>query len=143
MGLNTTALIIAVQSSVPWKQRGAVTASTMFSRMLGNSMGVALLGAYLAHRLSGVLPPDQVRSLLTPHGDGSARLLDPAMTHILENALTPLFWILAGSAALNLVSVLFYPASVTLNDEQSGTPPVPGEATRMQAALESVMAESA
>jgi len=143
MGLNTTSLIIAVQSSVPWRQRGAVTATTMFSRMLGNSIGVAGLGALLAMRLGGQLPPERVKALLTPHASPSD-LVDPALARILEGALAPLFWILAASAAINLMVVLFYPRHVALADDHTPSPPERpiGEATRMQAALESVMAES-
>jgi EmrB/QacA subfamily drug resistance transporter len=47
MGLTTTAFIVSIQSTVPWEQRGAATASNSFMRNLGNTIGAALLGGVL------------------------------------------------------------------------------------------------
>ncbi|MBO8164603.1 MAG: MFS transporter [Brevibacillus sp.] len=52
-GFSVTSLTIAVQSSVGWQQRGIVTGTLQFMRTMGQTVGVALLGAvlnwYLAH----------------------------------------------------------------------------------------------
>ncbi len=40
MGLANTAIVIGVQASVGWEQRGVVTAATMFSRTMGGALGV-------------------------------------------------------------------------------------------------------
>src|SRR2546430_3792251 len=37
LGLANTALLIAVQTSVEWRQRGVATASTMFARTIGGA----------------------------------------------------------------------------------------------------------
>ncbi|MGM0897692.1 MAG: MDR family MFS transporter [Bacillota bacterium] len=47
MGLTSTAFIVSIQSAVPYDKRGAATASNMFMRNLGSTIGVALLGSIL------------------------------------------------------------------------------------------------
>ncbi|GIN19116.1 MAG TPA: MFS transporter [Bacillus bacterium] len=47
MGLTSTSFIVLIQGSVDWKQRGITTASNMFMRNLGNTVGAALLGGIL------------------------------------------------------------------------------------------------
>ncbi|KJR47170.1 drug resistance transporter, EmrB/QacA family [Desulfosporosinus sp. I2] len=44
MGCSFTPLTVLVQSAVGWNLRGAATASNTFSRSLGQTMGVAVLG---------------------------------------------------------------------------------------------------
>jgi hypothetical protein len=46
-GFLTTTLLVGLQSSVPWSSRGIATASAMFSRQLGSTVWVALLGSVL------------------------------------------------------------------------------------------------
>lgn len=47
MGLTSTAFIVLIQGAVDWKQRGITTATNMFMRNLGNTVGAALLGGIL------------------------------------------------------------------------------------------------
>lgn len=47
MGLTSTAFIVSIQSAVAYDKRGAATASNMFMRNLGSTIGVALLGSIL------------------------------------------------------------------------------------------------
>ncbi len=78
LGLITTSLIVGLQSTVGWSQRGVVTGGAMFSRFLGQSLGAAIFGAVtnavLLHhiaaapqRLHGQIPQDvdQVSRVLT------------------------------------------------------------------------------
>jgi hypothetical protein len=69
LGLIMSPLIVGLQSTVGWGQRGVVTGGAMFSRFLGQSIGAAVFGAVtnavLSHRLSaapaalqGALPGD-------------------------------------------------------------------------------------
>ena len=53
MGFCNTTFMISVQTSVPWRQRGAATSSTMFLRFLGQSLGAAMFGAVLTASLPG------------------------------------------------------------------------------------------
>lgn len=58
-GLMSTSMLVGAQSSVDWNRRGVVTGANMFSRFLGQSLGVAVFGAIfngsLAARLAN--PP--------------------------------------------------------------------------------------
>ncbi len=51
MGLSNTSFIVGIQSSVDWKTRGVATASNMFMRMLGTTIGASLLGSVLNSRM--------------------------------------------------------------------------------------------
>ncbi|MEO8847255.1 MAG: MFS transporter, partial [Casimicrobiaceae bacterium] len=44
-GLLSTPLLVGVQSTVGWRQRGVVTGANIFSRYLGQSIGAAVFGA--------------------------------------------------------------------------------------------------
>jgi EmrB/QacA subfamily drug resistance transporter len=55
MGFTTTSFIVSIQSTVSWQQRGIATASNMFMRNLGNTIGAALLGGILNNQLSSYL----------------------------------------------------------------------------------------
>ncbi|MCC7194517.1 MAG: MFS transporter [Gemmatimonadaceae bacterium] len=44
-GLLSTPMLVGVQSTVGWEQRGVVTGANMFSRYLGQSLGAAIFGA--------------------------------------------------------------------------------------------------
>lgn len=52
MGLALTALIIAVQTSVPKNQLGVVTSSALFFRNIGGSLGATIMGALLSWSIS-------------------------------------------------------------------------------------------
>src|SRR5690606_40056084 len=47
MGFIMTTTIVTIQSSVAWQRRGTATATNMLMRILGNSVGAALLGGVL------------------------------------------------------------------------------------------------
>ncbi|HSJ37266.1 MAG TPA: MDR family MFS transporter [Planococcus sp. (in: firmicutes)] len=47
MGLTSTAFIVSIQGAVTYEKRGVATASNMFMRNLGSTIGVALLGTVL------------------------------------------------------------------------------------------------
>ncbi len=63
-GLNTTSMLIAVQSSVPWSERGIATASVQFFRNMGNSMAAAILGAVLTATLAPALAGGAIQALV-------------------------------------------------------------------------------
>jgi multidrug resistance protein len=45
MGLTFSPLIVGLQNTVGWSQRGTITGGSMFSRFLGQSVGAAVYGA--------------------------------------------------------------------------------------------------
>ncbi|MBS2017912.1 MAG: MFS transporter [Deltaproteobacteria bacterium] len=51
MGFGNTPLVIAVQTSVSFSQRGVATASTMFFRNIGGTVAVGVMGVVLASTL--------------------------------------------------------------------------------------------
>ncbi len=61
MGLTTTPLLVAIQTSVAWHERGQATGLVQFSRTIGGALGTGLLGALLATAVgptaSAVLDP--------------------------------------------------------------------------------------
>lgn len=44
-GLVATPTLIAAQSSVPWRERGVVTGTNLFTRSIGSAVGAAVFGA--------------------------------------------------------------------------------------------------
>ncbi|RFU69894.1 MDR family MFS transporter [Bacillus sp. V59.32b] len=47
MGLTSTSFIVLIQSTVSWERRGIATASNMFMRNFGTTVGAALLGGIM------------------------------------------------------------------------------------------------
>ncbi|MFI1965606.1 MFS transporter [Streptomyces pathocidini] len=79
LGLFQLPLIVGVQSTVRWAERGTTTASVLFNRQLGQSIGAALFGAVansaLAARLADA--PDSIRADLPGrHLDSVSRALE-------------------------------------------------------------------
>jgi EmrB/QacA subfamily drug resistance transporter len=112
MGFATMAILLAVQTSVDWKQRGVATSSTMFFRIMGGAIAIGILGAILAARLEAVpaVTEAQANALLGPsHG----RDLPPAAFHALasalEGSLVTIFWAIAGISVLAFLIALYFP----------------------------------
>jgi hypothetical protein len=112
LGLANTALLIAVQTSVEWRQRGVATASTMFARTIGGTLAVGVLGAILSGALlrDASLPAGAADQLLGPeHG---ARL-DPAamrsLSMALQAGLGTVFWAIAGISLAAAATSIFFP----------------------------------
>ena len=122
MGFVNTTLLIAVQASVGWEQRGVATALTMFSRSIGGALGVGAFGSLLAARLDGLLPAEAVRDLLDPARRGALT----GSAHIaagLAEGLGPIFFVSAALALVNLLVVALYPAR-----QEAPTTPTPADA---------------
>ncbi|HKQ68199.1 MAG TPA: MDR family MFS transporter, partial [Polyangiaceae bacterium] len=108
MGLVNTALIIGVQASVGWEQRGVATASLMFARTMGGALGVGGLGAMLAMRLGNSLSNEVVAALLDPHRRQEA-LAHEGVVETLKAALEPLFLWIAVASVVSSVILVAYP----------------------------------
>jgi MFS family permease len=84
MGCANTALLIAVQESVPWGERGVATASALFFRTIGGAIAVGALGAVLTAGMGSDVPESVANRLLAPdHGVG----LDPRIAAHVTQAL--------------------------------------------------------
>ncbi len=112
MGLCSTTFIVSIQASVPWRQRGAATSSTMFLRFIGQSLGAAGCGAVINATLLARDPgaTHLVDRLLDP----ALRLaLDPAeigrLTALVSDALHNAYLLALGFAVIALGLALLMP----------------------------------
>ncbi|WP_329623033.1 MFS transporter [Streptomyces sp. NBC_01255] len=109
LGLFQLPLIVGVQSTVPYEERGTTTASVLFCRQIGQTVGAALFGAVangvLAARLGGGTDLDTLaRALDTP-----ASLTAETMDHLrraVDAAVDYVYLGAAGAAALALLALL-------------------------------------
>lgn len=122
MGLSTTTFLVGVQSSVGWEQRGAATASNMFMRSLGTSVGTAFLGGILNAGLTAhfrqhqaqfpdyVLDLNVTNQLLDPERRAAipAAALDVIRTG-LSGAMGVVYLVVACMSALSLLLILVLP----------------------------------
>ncbi len=112
MGFLSTSAIVIIQDSVGWGERGSATASNIFSRNLGSTLGATALGAVLnislAHRGGGAAVHfDQIRQLLD-HSRGGAG--DDAIRAALGQSLHLTFWAVFAIAASTLVLATLVPS---------------------------------
>ena len=118
MGLLNITSVIMVQGTIEWAKRASATAALIFSRSLGNTLGVAALGAVLnlgvvvfaiAQGHGELATPDHVRELLTMIGDVAGGGADPALKTVLDAALHLTFWVMLGFATLTAALSLTIP----------------------------------
>ncbi len=113
MGLLSISSIVLVQEMVDWSQRGSVTASNLFSRNLGSTLGATVLGAVLNHGLaratSGVpVTSDQLRQLLElPQG---AMPGNAGLRLALQHSLNLTFWAMFAMAVVTVAIALLVPS---------------------------------
>jgi len=122
MGFLSTSAIVIVQDSVGWAERGSATASNIFSRNLGSTLGATVLGGVLnlglAHQGRGVASVtfDQIRRLLDQSG---ALAGDAAVRAALGQALHLTFWaVFAITAATLLLATLVPSVALTLRPRE-------------------------
>ncbi len=133
LGFANTSLLIAVQTSVEWRQRGVATASTMFARTIGGTLAVGALGGVLAATLlaDSSIPAEAADQLLGPaHGRGLAAGVLRSLTGSLQEGLGVVFWVIAAIAAASAaVSLLFPKLAITRDPPPGGAraeaPPAP------------------
>jgi EmrB/QacA subfamily drug resistance transporter len=118
MGLLNITSVIMVQGTIEWSKRASATAALIFSRTLGNTLGVAALGAVLNFgvilyaRMAGhseLATPEHVRELLAVIGNVAGGGADPALRPVLDSALHLAFWVMLGFAALTAAIALLIP----------------------------------
>ncbi len=76
MGWCMSVYIVSIQASVPWRDRGAATSSTMFLRFMGQVIGVSGCGAVLNATIRSLDP-------------GAARVMDRMLDPVSRAALPP------------------------------------------------------
>ena len=119
-GLNNVCAMILIQESVRASERGSVTASNIFARNLGSTLGAAAFGAvqtFVFNHYPGVagMQVDRLRDLLTTVSANIAA--DDVVRRALEKSLDMTFVCIFAVSLLVLVSMLLLPkielASVT------------------------------
>jgi hypothetical protein len=122
LGLANTALLIAVQTSVAWEQRGVATASTMFFRTVGGALAIGGLGAVLAAGFAhdASIPAFAANQLLGPdHGLSLGPAVLARLSGVLKDSLRTIFWLIFGlSAASFLISWMFPRVSTVPSQRQ-------------------------
>jgi EmrB/QacA subfamily drug resistance transporter len=106
MGVVTITTIALVQDSVEWSMRGSATASIIFTRSLGNTLGATTLGALLnlgiVHYGSGQLA-SSVHGLLN-QPSGLAQLAStPAVRDVFDHAL---HWSFIGVVVVSVLAFI-------------------------------------
>ncbi len=66
MGMVMVPMLIAVQNAVPRRDLGIATSTILFFRTIGGAVGVAVMGAVMAHRLQG-----ELGAVLAAAGEGT------------------------------------------------------------------------
>ncbi len=113
MGLLSVSSIVLVQEIVDWSQRGSVTASNLFSRNLGSTLGATVLGAVLNHGLaratSGMpVTSDQLRQLLElPQGSMPGNAV---LRLALQHSLNLTFWAMLAMTVVTVSIALLVPS---------------------------------
>lgn len=96
LGFSQTTYLVTVQSQVPWNRRGVATGSTMFMRIMGSTLWVALLGGVLNQRLFRALTGLGGAQAGGGAGDGAAAAFPEAGS--------------GGAGSLDVISALLDPA---------------------------------
>jgi EmrB/QacA subfamily drug resistance transporter len=113
MGTGNTPLVIAVQTSVGFSQRGVATASTMFFRNIGGTVAVGVMGVVLARALLAgaaqqIGGADLVARILGPERRNVDASLLASIAGDLSLGLSRVMWIVTALAiGAALVAWLF------------------------------------
>ena len=113
MGLSIPPFLIAVQTSVERRYLGTATSTMQFSRSIGGTLGVSVMGAALSLRLASNLSasgldPSLVSQLLDPV-PGSEALINEGARIAMAGAISLVFMIAFTAAALSLVIAFLAP----------------------------------
>ena len=112
MGVMSYTSVLLLQASVEWNRRGAATASNVFARLLGNTLGAAVMGAILnlGLRLAGAnVSSDQVRALMDRGSGAAVKAADPALKAALASSLHWVFVAMFVLAAATLAAAWMMP----------------------------------
>ena len=95
MGLISVSSLVLIQELVDWSQRGSATASNLFARNLGSTLGATALGAVFNYGLTRAdngrsFSSDQLRQLF--EGPAGTMATDTAVGLTLQQSLNLTFW---------------------------------------------------
>jgi EmrB/QacA subfamily drug resistance transporter len=126
MGFSIPPFFIAVQTTVERRYLGTATSTLQFSRSIGGTLGVSVMGAALSARLisnlnASGLDLDLVSQLLNPL-PGSPLVIDEGVRIAVANAISLVFVVAFVAALLGLLVTFFSPRK-ELKDKASENEP--------------------
>ncbi len=126
MGLSIPSFLIAVQTTVARRSLGTATSTIQFSRSIGGTLGVSVMGAALSASLAASLTAsglglDLISQLLNPLG--SQAVVSDAVRIAMANGIDVVFKIALAAALLALV-VTFLAPRTELKDQSVEEEPV-------------------
>lgn len=122
LGFANTALMIAVQESVSWGQRGVATAGLLFSRTIGGALAAGMLGGLLAASLPDGVDPARISDLLHANLARPAASSETQVVAQLDDAMTRLFVAIGVMSAAACLAAFTFPrhaATPRLSSEAS------------------------
>jgi EmrB/QacA subfamily drug resistance transporter len=107
MGFSNTTFVIAVQTSVGWGQRGAVTSANMFMRTIGQSVGTGLFGAVFNFGMAEhvAAASGEINRLLDPGSRASLGGVEVARLSQAIDASIHDVYLIAGMLAVGLLTL--------------------------------------
>lgn len=128
MGFSIPSLLIAVQTTVERRQLGTATSTMQFSRSIGGTLGVSIMGAALSARLASNLSasglnPELVSQLLDPL-PGAEAVINEGARIAVADAISLVFLFAFIAAGLAFLATLFTPRT-ELKDKPAEVEPVP------------------
>jgi hypothetical protein len=126
MGFSIPPFLIAVQTTVERRYLGTATSMLQFSRSMGGTFGVSVMGAALSARLAANLSASGldlslVSQLLNPL-PGSEKVIGDAVRIAVANAINVVF-VIAFFAALLGLAVTFFSPRQELKDRAAESEP--------------------
>jgi EmrB/QacA subfamily drug resistance transporter len=115
MGLTIPAFLIAVQTSVPKESLGVATSTVQFSRSIGGTLGVSILGALLSSRLAthlmeaGMDPTTVSLDSLLSNVSGASAAMEGPLRQALAASMGNMFILACAAAVAALIAVAFTP----------------------------------
>ncbi|MFT8243652.1 MDR family MFS transporter [Roseomonas sp. BN140053] len=115
MGLLSITCLVLIQGSVDWSRRGAATASNLFARTLGSTLGVAVLGGVLnlglhaALRDAGESDAAATLRIRAALGEAGTAAADPGMQAAMQHGLHLAFWAVLALAVVTFLLALMIP----------------------------------
>jgi EmrB/QacA subfamily drug resistance transporter len=126
MGIANTAQVIAVQTSVSFGERGVATASTLFFRSIGGTIGVGVMGVVLARTLMTNAVTREaggaelVARILGPDRKSVASSVLAAISEDLKLGLARVGWICVGLGVVALATAFLFPKIDRRGEAPSG-----------------------
>lgn len=117
MGLANNCMIVAIQATATWAERGVATSSVVYTRIVGQAIGTAAFGGLLNAALSAHFSgsSDLVNRMLEPalRATIPAAAIGPLLADF-AGAVHHIYLISLGLAVLMVVTIRALPAGVTL-----------------------------